>query len=116
MLPLDTGTSLVLVDPQVAAAYYSKVPGAKNNLQAGGYTYPCNTQLPAFGVSFGDSYTAMIPGNMITFAQVNQNTCFGGVQSNGGAKIQIYGDVMFRSQYVVFDGGNKQLHIAPKNM
>jgi len=116
MLHVDTGTSLVLVDPQVAAAYYSQVQGAKNNPQTGGYTYPCNTQLPAFGVSFGDNYTAMIPGDMITFSKVTQSTCFGGIQSNGGAKIQIYGDVMFRTQYVVFDGGNKQLHIAPKNM
>jgi hypothetical protein len=58
----------------------------------------------------------MVPGNMITFAQVNQDMCFGGVQSNGGANLQIYGDVMFRTQYVVFDGGNKQLQIAPKNM
>lgn len=62
----------------------------------------------------GPSYTAMVPGSGITFAQVDANTCFGGVQSNGGAKIQIYGDVMFRSQYVVFDGKNKALMMAPK--
>ena len=116
MMQSDTGTSLVLVDPQVAAAYYSKVRGAENNAEAGGYIYPCNAELPTFGMSFGDNYTAMVPGDMITFAQLNQAMCFGGVQSNGGANLQIYGDVMFRTQYVVFDGGNTQLQIAPKNM
>jgi Eukaryotic aspartyl protease len=110
----DTGTSLLLVDPQVAQAYYSKVQGATNNAQVGGFTYPCNAQLPAFGVAMGTNYTAMVPGNMITFAQVDAQTCFGGVQSNGGANLQIYGDVMFRTQYVVFNGQSKSLQIAPK--
>jgi len=110
----DTGTSLLLVDPQVTNAYYAKVQGAVNNAQVGGFTYPCNAQLPDFGVAMGPTYTAMVPGNAITFAQVDANTCFGGVQSNGGANLQIYGDVMFKTQYVVFDGKNKQLMIAPK--
>ncbi|QDS73141.1 hypothetical protein FKW77_001759 [Venturia effusa] len=110
----DTGTSLLLVDPQVANAYYAKVQGATNDAQVGGFTYPCNAQLPDFGVAMGPSYTAMVPGNAITFAQVDANTCFGGVQSNGGANLQIYGDVMFRTQYVVFDGKNKALMMAPK--
>jgi hypothetical protein len=93
------------------------VQGAQNDQTVGGYVYPCNAQLPNFGVAIGNTYTAMIPGNMITFAQVDQGTCFGGVQSNGGSNLQIYGDVMFRTQYVVFNGGaNKQLQIAPKAM
>jgi hypothetical protein len=60
------------------------------------------------------SYMAIVPGNQVSFAQVDANTCFGGVQSNGGANLQIYGDVLFRAQYVVFDGGNKALQLAPK--
>jgi hypothetical protein len=110
----DTGTSLLLVDDAVANAYYSKVQGAANNAQVGGFTYPCNAALPDFGVNIGPNYMAVIPGNAVTFAQVDANTCFGGIQSNGGATLQIYGDVMFRSQYVVFDGQNKALQIAPK--
>jgi aspartyl protease len=110
---IDTGTSLLLVDPQVAQTYYSQVKGATNNAQVGGYTYPCNTQLPNFGVALGN-YMAVIPGNQVTFAQVNTGTCFGGVQSNGGSGLQIYGDVMFRTQYVVFNGQAKTLSLAPK--
>jgi len=109
----DTGTSLLLVDQQVAQTYYSQVKGAVNNAQVGGFTYPCNAQLPDFGVAMG-SYMAMVPGSGITFAQVDANTCFGGIQGNGGANLQIYGDVMFRANYVVFDGKNKQLMAAPK--
>jgi hypothetical protein len=112
----DTGTSLLLVDAQVATAYYSQVKGATNDAQVGGFTYPCNTQMPDFAVAMGPTYMAKIPGNMVTFAQVDANTCFGGIQSNGGANLQIYGDVMFRTQYVVFDGKNKALQMAPKKL
>lgn len=78
--------------------------------------YPCDTQLPDFAVAMGD-YMANIPGSEVTFAAIDDanTTCFGGVQSNGGAGLQIYGDTMFKTQFVVFNGGNTTLGIAPKN-
>ena len=112
----DTGTSLLLVDPAVANAYYSKVQGAQNDPNVGGFTYPCATTPPDIGVAMGDNYVATVPGNMVTFAQVDAQTCFGGVQSNQGSNLQIYGDTMFKTQYVVFDGtpNAPQLMVAPK--
>src|SRR5690242_9800542 len=62
----DTGTSLLLVDQQVADAYYSKVQGAQLNAQVGGYIYPCGAALPDMSVAIGDTYMAKIPGNQIT--------------------------------------------------
>lgn len=112
----DTGTSLLLVDDAVAQAYYAQVQGAVNDAQAGGFTYPCTATLPDFGVAIGDSYVANVPGNQITFSTVDTagTTCFGGVQSNGGATLQIYGDTMFKAQFVAFNGGNQSLGFAPK--
>lgn len=104
----------MIVDDAVANAYYSKVQGATNNAQVGGFTYPCSATLPNFGVNIGPNYMAVVPGSGITFAQVDANTCFGGVQSNSGSGLQIYGDVFFRSQYVVFNGQQQSLQIAPK--
>lgn len=112
----DTGTSLLLVDQQVADAYYQKVPGAQLNAQVGGYIYPCGTKLPEMAVAIGDSYMAKIPGNQITFAAVDKanTTCFGGVQGNQGAGLQIYGDTMFKAQLVAFNGGNQSLGFGQK--
>lgn len=111
----DTGTSLLIVDDAVAAAYYARVPGAAQSADVGGYVYPCGAKLPDFGVAVGADYTAVVPGSMVTFAQVDRTRCFGGVQGNGGAGLQIYGDVLFRTQFVVFDGGKARLGWAPKN-
>jgi hypothetical protein len=112
----DTGTSLLLVDQQVADAYYSQVKGAQLNAQVGGFIYPCGAALPDISVAIGDNYMAKVPGSAVTFATVDKanTTCFGGVQGNQGAGLQIFGDTMFKSQLVAFNGGNQSLGFAPK--
>ncbi|KAH7398387.1 aspartic peptidase domain-containing protein [Pyrenochaeta sp. MPI-SDFR-AT-0127] len=112
----DTGTSLLLVDQQVAVAYYSQVQGAQLNAQVGGFIYPCGAALPDMSVAIGDSYMAKIPGSQINFATVDQGntTCFGGVQGNQGAGLQIFGDTLFKAQFVAFNGGNQSLGFGQK--
>ncbi|KFX95014.1 hypothetical protein O988_06033 [Pseudogymnoascus sp. VKM F-3808] len=108
----DTGTTLMLVNAAVVNAYYSQVEGAVNNEQVGGITFPCDSVLPDLNVDVGGTYTATIQGKFINFAQVNANTCFGGVQPTTG-NLQIYGDIFFKSQFIVFNGGNNTLGLAP---
>lgn len=110
----DTGTTLMLVDASVVNAYYSKVQGAVNNATVGGVTFPCNSQLPDLQVDIGGSYMANIKGTDINFAPVDQaaTTCFGGLQAID-SDLQIYGDIMFKSQFVAFNGGNNTIGMAP---
>ncbi|KAF2716004.1 Asp-domain-containing protein [Polychaeton citri CBS 116435] len=112
----DTGTSLLLTDDAVVKAYYAQVNGAKLDSTQGGYVYPCSADLPDFGVQVGD-YMVNLKGSGLTYAQIDQTgkQCFGGIQSNAGAGVQIFGDVLLRQTYAVFDGGNLQFGIAPKN-
>lgn len=110
----DTGTTLMLTSPEIVNAYYTQVPGAKNDAQAGGVTFPCNTQLPDLKVDVGGNYMATIRGTDINFAPVDQakTTCFGGVQAIQ-SNLQIYGDILFKSQFVAFNLGNNSLGMAP---
>ncbi|KAK1456443.1 eukaryotic aspartyl protease [Colletotrichum melonis] len=107
----DTGTTLILANPPMVQAYYQQVQGAKQDQQVGGITFPCNAQLPDLMMDIGGVYMARVKGADINFAQVDAQTCFGGLQATT-SKLQIYGDIMFKSQFVAFNGGNMSLGMA----
>lgn len=117
----DTGTSLILVDDSIVTAYYGQVEGATYNTYQAGYLYPCNVILPAFSFHAGDA-TIIVPGSYMNYAQVSttpvstNGTCYGGIQSNMGLGFAILGDVMLKSQFVVFDAGNARLGFASKDL
>ncbi|EXJ55653.1 hypothetical protein A1O7_08582 [Cladophialophora yegresii CBS 114405] len=116
---VDTGTSLMLVPDEMLVAYWNTVDGAQLSQDAGGVIFPCDTALPDLQVAIGDSYMATISGDGMNFANVGRDTqtgqqfCFGGLQSNQGIPFAIYGDVFFKSQFVVFDGSGPSISIAP---
>lgn len=66
----DTGTTLILADPAAVTAYYAQVPGAVNDAQAGGFTFPCSTQMPDLALDVGGTM-ATVKGSDINFAQVD---------------------------------------------
>ncbi|OHW95921.1 eukaryotic aspartyl protease [Colletotrichum incanum] len=107
----DTGTTLILANPTMVQAYYQQVQGAKQDQTVGGVTFPCNAQLPDLMMDIGGVYMARVKGSDINFAQVDQQTCFGGLQATT-SKLQIYGDILFKSQFVAFNGGNMSLGMA----
>jgi Eukaryotic aspartyl protease len=67
----DTGTTLMLANAAVVNAYYSQVTGAVNNQTVGGVTFPCNAKLPDLQVDVGGSYMALVRGDDINFAPVD---------------------------------------------
>lgn len=71
----DTGTTLIIADPTVVNGYYSQIPSAKNNAQAGGVTVDCNAQLPDLMLEVG-TVMARVKGTDINFAQVQGNSKF----------------------------------------
>ncbi|OLN87572.1 Aspartic protease PEP3 [Colletotrichum chlorophyti] len=107
----DTGTTLMLANPTMVQAYYQQVQGAKQDQTVGGITFPCNAELPDLMVDIGGVYMARVKGSDINFAQVDSRTCFGGLQATT-SKLQIYGDILFKSQFVAFNGGNMSLGMA----
>ncbi|KAI1371440.1 acid protease [Hypoxylon crocopeplum] len=106
----DTGTTLLLADPAVAQAYYAQVDGAVDDEQQGGFTFPCDAQLPDLQLDVGGNM-ATVKGTDINFAQVDDQTCFGGLQATP-AGLQVYGDIFFKSNFIAFNGGNNTLGFA----
>jgi len=105
----------MIVDPIVAEEFWSNVPNA---IYAGAYMFPCSQSIPSFSVAIGKKgYKVTIPGSFLNYAPVNDYYCYGGIQSNQGRGLQIYGDLLFRSAFVVFYGGDSNLGLgfAAKN-
>ncbi|KAI3320926.1 aspartic proteinase [Xylariaceae sp. AK1471] len=100
----DTGTTLALLPDAVVEAYYSKVDGAQVDQQQGGYVFPCDAQLPDLTFSPGDA-SITIPGEYLNYAPADESgdSCFGGLQSDTGIGISIYGDIALKAAFVVFD-------------
>lgn len=116
----DTGTTLLLMDDAVVSTYYSNVNGATNIESAGGWVFPCSSKLPDLHIQLAPNFLGTIPGELINFNAVSESgaTCFGGLQSNQGSGIQIFGDVMFKSMFTVFEqtggvGGKRRVGFAP---
>ena len=104
----DTGTTLLLVPDSLVTAYYKQVSGAKYDNANGGYVFPCTAKLPSFTYYIG-SNKITIPGTYMNFAPTTSagTTCYGGIQSDTGIGISIYGDVALKAAFVVFNGGSK---------
>lgn len=111
----DTGTTLLLLPAKIVKAYWSTVDGAENSSSEGGWIFPCSTDLPTFTFGVG-SYRGVISGDHLNYSPIStgSSTCYGGLQSDAGIGFAIYGDVMFKSQFVVFDAGNTRLGFAAK--
>ncbi|KAL8906467.1 MAG: hypothetical protein Q9207_002005 [Kuettlingeria erythrocarpa] len=112
---IDSGTSLMLADDAVVRAYWRQVPNAEMEGSSGLATFPCDAQLPDFHIALGPSYVATIPGPLMSFSRLSFEKCVGGLQSNLGQDKQIFGAVLFKAQFVVFDGGNRAVGFAPHN-
>ncbi|TRX96325.1 hypothetical protein FHL15_002597 [Xylaria flabelliformis] len=115
----DTGTTLALLPDEVVDAYYQQVDGAQNDQQQGGYVFPCDADLPDLTFTPGDAKIT-IPGKFINYAPADDSgsSCFGGLQSDGGQGISIFGDIALKAAFVVFDQsqGSPRLGWANKDL
>lgn len=64
----DTGTSLMLVDDEVAAAYWAQVDGARFDQDSQAFVFPCDSTLPDFHIALGTDYVGTIPGELMNFS------------------------------------------------
>lgn len=113
----DTGTTLLMLPDAVVSAYYAQVSGAKDSQQEGGWVFSCSASLPDFTFGVGSGQIT-IPGDYINYMAVDQSgqTCYGGIQSDAGIGMAIFGDVALKSAFVVFDSAGSRVGWAAKTL
>ncbi|PSR81611.1 aspartic peptidase domain-containing protein [Coniella lustricola] len=111
----DTGTTLLMLPDAVVAAYYAEVSSAVDSEQEGGYIFSCDATLPDFTFNVGEG-SITVPGEYLNFEAIStgSSSCYGGLQSDSGIGISIFGDVALKAALVVFDSGNSRLGWAAK--
>ncbi|ROV99141.1 hypothetical protein VMCG_06684 [Cytospora schulzeri] len=115
----DTGTTLLLVPDDVVTAYYNKVPGSFYSDDWAGMLFPCSVapDLPDFTFGIG-LYKGTLPGRYINYGNVDTEgtNCFGGIQTQGTIDFGIFGDVILKALFVVFDSGTERVGISSKEL
>ena len=94
-----------MVSKQLCEAIYAKIPGAKLDTQAGGYTFPANTpiaSLPTVTVAIGDKQIT-IEKEHLGWSPTDSSgtTLFGGIQDRGSLTFDILGDTFLMCVYAV---------------
>ncbi|KAJ4394781.1 hypothetical protein N0V93_004001 [Gnomoniopsis smithogilvyi] len=112
----DTGTTLLMLPDTVVSDYYAQVSGAQDSTEEGGYVFSCDATLPDFSFNVGEGEIT-IPGDYINFQPIStgSSTCYGGIQSDSGIGMAIFGDIALKAALVVFDSGNSRLGWAAKD-
>ncbi len=113
----DTGTSLLLLPIRVLVDYYKRVNGSYYDRNWGAWVFPCASALPDFAFGVGN-YTGVVPGEYINYGMLpnEPKTCYGGIQSSQGIGFSVFGDVLLKAQFVVFDLGNSRVGFANKKL
>lgn len=114
---VDTGTALLYLPADIATAYWAQVSGSEDSSTYGGYVFDCSaaSSLPDFKYQIGTA-TYTLPGSYINFAPADDagTKCFGGLQPNTDVGLSIFGDILMKSAFIVFDGENNQVGFAAK--
>jgi len=118
---VDTGTTLLFGPQSSVDTYYSKVPGSKYSSLEYGYVVPCDAELPDFLWEISDDdgnvVNGAVPGAYLIYAHTTNELCFGGLQGldpfSGGIS-GIFGDILLKSGFFVFDIKGKRIGAASK--
>lgn len=104
----DTGSTILFLQPQVVEAYYAQVNGAQNDPSQNGFVFPCNSELPDLTFQLSVGFTVTLPGQFVNrgLSSTGSGSCYGGIQVSVRNDISFWGDVFFKSHFVVFDSSS----------
>lgn len=110
---VDTGTSLMLFPQHIVDEYYKMMPGSYFEKKTATMMFPCALTPPDFVFGVGN-YRGIVPGHYMNYAKYTDKFCYGGLQTSKGIPFSVFGDILLKAQFVVFDRGNLAVGFANK--
>ncbi|RMZ73553.1 aspergillopepsin A precursor [Pyrenophora seminiperda CCB06] len=111
---LDMSTSTMFTQPDIVAAYWSRVTDAHLSDEEQGYIYPCNaTHLPQISFSVNGA-RQLVQGDAMRTESFDKEGkwCFGGLQNiRGGVDFSLFGYNFMKDRFVVHEiqeGGEEE--------
>ncbi|KAL8400880.1 hypothetical protein RB594_001054 [Gaeumannomyces avenae] len=110
----DTAITFLLLPDSICKPYYAQVKGSYYDSPLGGYAFPCDSELPDLFVRMGQT-DIRVPGSYVNYTTITDDDdkpngrCFGGLQIawmdflGDGTKINIFGTVIHKAAYVVYE-------------
>ncbi|KAF8897319.1 acid protease [Infundibulicybe gibba] len=110
---VDTGTTLVLGDPQTVSKFYAAIPGSAD-IGGGLFTVPCNSISGLnLSLTFGGKAFTISPDTFnLGLESAGSSQCVGGIGSTTGINFWVVGDVFLQNVYTSFDVGNRRVGFA----
>ncbi|KAH8694689.1 aspartic peptidase domain-containing protein [Ilyonectria robusta] len=120
---IDTGTTLLFLPASLAGMYWFDVPGMRVDPRLNNaFTFPCHLAdgLPdlMFKLPGEAEHVLTIPGSYLNYGPIDDDPeyCWGGMQSAEDLEVTIFGDVMLKALFVVFDLENNRVGFANKHL
>ncbi|KAF9164280.1 hypothetical protein DFQ26_001625 [Actinomortierella ambigua] len=111
---IDSGTTLMVLSPSDAKAFFGSIPGARPSTEADGYyAYPCNSPLVVSLTFNGRSFDIAPDKLNLGSEEKDRSFCIAGIvgQENDLDSVLV-GATFLTSVYTVFDIGKKQVGFA----
>ncbi|KAG0269040.1 hypothetical protein DFQ27_004972 [Actinomortierella ambigua] len=112
---IDSGSSLIVLSPSDAKAFFGNIPGARPSSVAGEgfYAYPCNSP-PTVSLTFNGRSFDITPDNLnLGVEYAGGDYCVAGIRGGKSDEEAILvGAPFMMSVYTVFDFGNEQVGFA----
>ncbi|RIB14126.1 aspartic peptidase domain-containing protein, partial [Gigaspora rosea] len=110
---IDTGTTLLIIPADDAAAVHKQIPGSKFDPSAIAYIIPCNTAA-VVSLKFG-GVNYKIPSKDLIFDKKSKNQCLSSIipVADPSWDFWLVGQTFLKNVYSAFDFGNKKVGFAP---
>lgn len=113
---VDTGSTLLYLPSDMVREFYSLEASAAFSDDLGVWLFGCNATLPSVTLGI-EGARITVPSEYLNYYPNGDGTCWGGIQeSPPSLGYSIFGDMLLKAAFVVFDAEGPRMGWASKSL